>query len=45
MDGDTELAGAQPSAAPVSKGVAQGAGEGEWDAGNSVVLSSELGRQ
>jgi hypothetical protein len=40
MDGGTELIGAQPSAAPVSKGAVQGAGEGEWDAGNSVVCST-----
>jgi hypothetical protein len=37
MDGGTELAAAWPPAAPVSKGASQGAGEGEWDAGNSVV--------
>jgi hypothetical protein len=45
MDGGTELTGAQPPAAPVSKGAGQGSGEGEWDAGNSVVRSRELGRQ
>jgi hypothetical protein len=44
MDGGTKLAEARPLAAPVSKGVVQGAGE-EWDAGNSVVHSPELGRQ
>jgi hypothetical protein len=44
MDGGTELAGAQPLAAPVSKGAGQGPGELEWDAGNSVVLSPELRR-
>jgi hypothetical protein len=45
MDGGTELTGARPPAAPVSKGAVHGAGEGEWDAGNSVVRSLELGRQ
>jgi hypothetical protein len=45
MDGGTELAEAQPPAALVSKGTGQGAEEGEWDAGNSVVHSPELGRQ
>jgi hypothetical protein len=44
MDGGTELTEARPPAAPVSKGTDQGAGEGEWDAGNSVVHSPELGR-
>jgi hypothetical protein len=45
MDGGTELTGAWPPAALVSKGTGQGTGEGEWDAGNSVVCSPELGRQ
>jgi hypothetical protein len=45
MDGGTELAGAWPPAAPVSKGAGQGAGEGEWNVGNSMVHSLELGRQ
>jgi hypothetical protein len=45
MDGGTELTGARPPATPVSKGANQGVREGEWDAGNSVVRSSELGRQ
>jgi hypothetical protein len=45
MHGSTELTGAQPLAAPVSKGASQGAGEGEWDAGNSVVRSLVHGRQ
>jgi hypothetical protein len=45
MDSGTELAGAQPPAALVFKGAGQGAREGEWDAGNSVVRSSELGMQ
>jgi hypothetical protein len=44
IDGGTELAAAQPLAAPVSKGTNQGAERGEWDAGNSVVRSPELGR-
>jgi hypothetical protein len=45
MDGGTEVTGARPPAALVSKGVGQGAGEGEWDTGNSVVRSPELKRQ
>jgi hypothetical protein len=45
MDGGTELTGARPPAAPVSKDADQGAGEGEWDTGNSVVCSPELRRQ
>jgi hypothetical protein len=45
MDGGTELAGAWPPATPVSKGAGQGAGEGEWNVGNSMVHSLELGRQ
>jgi hypothetical protein len=45
MDGGTELTRAQPPAAPVSKGVGQGVGEREWDTGNLVVRSPELGRQ
>jgi hypothetical protein len=44
MDGGTELAGAWPPAALVSKGAGQGAGEGEWNTGNSMVHSLELGR-
>jgi hypothetical protein len=35
MDGGTKLIGAQPPAAPVSKGAALGVEEEEWDAGNS----------
>jgi hypothetical protein len=35
MDDGTELVGARPPAAPVSKGAGQGAKEEEWDAGNS----------
>jgi hypothetical protein len=31
--------------APVSKGADQGAGDGEWNAGNPMVRSPELGRQ
>jgi hypothetical protein len=45
MDGGTELAGDWPSAALVSKGADQGAGEGEWNEGNPMVRSPELGRQ
>jgi hypothetical protein len=45
MDGGTELTGAWPPAAPVSKRAGQGEGEGEWDAENSVVRSLELERQ
>jgi hypothetical protein len=45
MDGGTELVGAQPLAAPVSKGVGQGAKEEEWDAGNSFRASPEGGRR
>jgi hypothetical protein len=45
MDDGTELTGARPPAAPMSKGADQGAGEGDWDVGNSVVRSSELRRQ
>jgi hypothetical protein len=44
VDGGTELTGAWPPAAPMYKGVAQGAGEGEWNAGNPMVHSPELGR-
>jgi hypothetical protein len=44
MDGGTELTGAWSPAAPVFKGTGQGAGEGEWNAGNPMVCSSELGR-
>jgi hypothetical protein len=45
MDGGTELAGAWPLAAPMSKGAGQGAREGEQNAGNPMVRSLELGRQ
>jgi hypothetical protein len=45
MDGGTELTGAWPPAAPVLKDAVQGAGEGEWDVGNPIVSSPELGRQ
>jgi hypothetical protein len=45
VDGDTELAGAWPPAATMYKGTGQGAGEEEWNAGNLVVHSPELGRQ
>jgi hypothetical protein len=45
VDGGIELAGAWPPATPVSKGTGQGAGEGEWNAGNLMVHSPELGRQ
>jgi hypothetical protein len=40
-----ELTGAWPLAAPVCKVAGQGAGEGEWNAGNPMVDSPELGRQ
>jgi hypothetical protein len=45
MDGGTELTGAWPPATPVLKDAGQGAAEGEWDAGNLIVRSPELGRQ
>jgi hypothetical protein len=45
MDGGTELAGAWPLAAPVSKGSGQGVGVGEWNVGNPMVRSPELGKQ
>jgi hypothetical protein len=45
MDGGIELAGAWPPITPVSKGVGQGAAEGEWNARNPMVRSPELGRQ
>jgi hypothetical protein len=45
MDGGIELIGAWPPAAPVSMGAGQGAGEGEWNAGNPMFRSRELGRQ
>jgi hypothetical protein len=45
VDGGTKLVGAWPPAAPVSIGAGQGAGEGEWNAGNPMVHSPELGRQ
>jgi hypothetical protein len=45
MDGGTELTGAWPPTASMSKGVSRGAGKGEWNAGNPMVRSSELGRQ
>jgi hypothetical protein len=45
MDGSTELARAWPPAAPVLKDVNQGVGEGEWDVGNPIIRSAELGRQ
>jgi hypothetical protein len=45
MDGGTELTGAWPPAEPVSKVAGQGAGEGEWNVGNSMVRSPEHGRQ
>jgi hypothetical protein len=44
VDGISELIGAWPPAAQVSKGANQGAGEGEWNAGNPMVHSPELGR-
>jgi hypothetical protein len=45
VGGGTGLAGAWPPAAPVSKGTGQGAGVGEWNVGNPMVHSRELGRQ
>jgi hypothetical protein len=45
MDGGTELIGAWPPAAPMSKGAGQGAEEEEWDAGNSFRASPEGGRR
>jgi hypothetical protein len=45
VDGGTELNGAWPPAALMSKGAAQGVGEGEWNAGNLMVHSPKLGRQ
>jgi hypothetical protein len=45
VDGGTELTGAWPLAAPESKGTGQGAGEEQWNAGNLMVHSLELGRQ
>jgi hypothetical protein len=45
VDGGTELTGAWPPATSVAKGTGQGAGEGEWNAGNPMVHSPELGRQ
>jgi hypothetical protein len=44
MDGGTELTGAWPPAALVLRDASQGTGEGEWDAGNPIVRSPELGR-
>jgi hypothetical protein len=45
VDGGTELAEAWPPAALVSEGAGQWVGEGEWNAGNPMVHSPELGRQ
>jgi hypothetical protein len=45
VDGGTELTGAWPLATSVAKGTGHGAGEGEWNAGNPMVHSRELGRQ
>jgi hypothetical protein len=45
MDGGTELVGARPSGAPVSKGAGQGAEEEEWDTRNSFRASPEGGRR
>jgi hypothetical protein len=45
VDGGIKLTGAWPPGAPVSKGAAQGPGEGEWNTGNPMVHSPELGRQ
>jgi hypothetical protein len=43
--GGTELAGAWPPAALVCKDASQGVGEEEWNTGNPMVHSQELGRQ
>jgi hypothetical protein len=43
--GGTELVGAWPSDALVCKDAGQWEGEGEWNAGNPMVHSSDLGRQ
>jgi hypothetical protein len=43
--GGTELAEAWPPAPPVCKDAGQGAGEGEWNTGNPMVHSPELGRK
>jgi hypothetical protein len=45
MDGGTELIGARPSAAPVSKGVAQRVEEEEWDMRISFRASPEGGQR
>jgi hypothetical protein len=45
MDDGTELTGVWPPVAPMSEGTGQGAGEGEWNTGNLMVRSLELGRQ
>jgi hypothetical protein len=45
MDGGTEHIRAWPPAALVSMGAGQGAGEGEFNVGNPMVRSPELGRQ
>jgi hypothetical protein len=43
MDSGTELAGAWPPVAPVSKGAGQGAGEWEWNAGTRWSTHRSLG--
>jgi hypothetical protein len=45
MDGGTELVGARPPAASMSKCAGQGVEEEEWDAGNSFRASPEGGRR
>jgi hypothetical protein len=45
VDGGTKLTEAWSPATPVSKGTGQGAKEGEWNTGNPMVHSPELGRQ
>jgi hypothetical protein len=45
MDGSTKLAGAQPPAALVHKGVGQGAGEGEGNAGDPFQASPKVERR
>jgi hypothetical protein len=45
VGGGTELTEAWPPSSLESKGAGQGAGEGEWNVGNPMVHSPELGRQ
>jgi hypothetical protein len=43
MDGSTELAGAQPPAAPVLKGAGHWVGEGEGSVGDPFRASPKVG--